>query len=46
MAMWGYVVLAYVVVWSALLLYTVSLKRRCRAAENELQRLSETREES
>ena len=46
MAMWGYVILAYAVVWSALLLYTVSLKRRYRAAEKELQRLSEMQEES
>jgi CcmD family protein len=42
--MWGYVILAYGVVWGAILLYTVSLKRRCRAAENELQRLSASNE--
>jgi CcmD family protein len=39
MAMWGYVLLAYGIVWGTILLYTLSLKRRCRAAENELQRL-------
>jgi CcmD family protein len=46
MAMWGYVILAYSIVWSVLLLYAVSLKRRYRAAERELQRLSEMQEES
>jgi CcmD family protein len=38
--MWGYVILAYSVVWGAILLYTVSLKRRYRAAERELERLT------
>jgi CcmD family protein len=42
--MWGYVILAYSVVWSAILLYTISLKRRYRAAEHELERLSEPKE--
>jgi CcmD family protein len=44
MGMWGYVILAYGVVWSAILLYTFSLKRRYRAAENELERLAEGKE--
>ena len=44
MSMWGYVILAYGIVWGAILLYTLSLKRRCRAAENELQRLSDAKE--
>jgi CcmD family protein len=39
MAMWGYVLLAYGIVWGIILLYTLALKRRCRAAENELRRL-------
>ncbi len=44
MGMWGYVILAYGIVWSVILLYTVSLKRRHRAAENELLRLSQGKE--
>ncbi|HEX9662497.1 MAG TPA: heme exporter protein CcmD [Candidatus Binatia bacterium] len=44
MSMWGYVILAYGIVWGAILLYVVSLKRRYRAAENELQRLSDAKE--
>jgi CcmD family protein len=44
MGMWGYVILAYGIVWSTILLYTLSLKRRYRAAENELRRLSEGKE--
>ena len=44
MSMWGYVILAYGIVWSAILLYTVSLKRRYRAAEHELQRLRDAKE--
>jgi CcmD family protein len=42
--MWGYVILAYATVWGAILLYTLSLKRRCRAAKNELQRLDAEKE--
>jgi CcmD family protein len=41
MTMWGYTILAYGIVWSAILLYTVLLKRRYRAAADELERLSE-----
>ena len=44
MTMWGYAILAYGIVWGVILLYTVSLKRRCRAAENELQRLAAGKE--
>jgi len=44
MAMWGYVILAYGVVWGTILLYTVLLKRRVRAAENELESLSDAKE--
>jgi CcmD family protein len=44
MGMWGYVILAYGIVWGTVLLYTVSLKRRVRAAENELERVSDARE--
>jgi CcmD family protein len=44
MAMWGYVILAYGIVWGAVLLYTISLKRRCHAAENELRRLGTEKE--
>ncbi len=40
MGMWTYVFLAYGIVWGAIALYTFSLKRRCRAAENELRRLN------
>ena len=39
MGMWGYVILAYGSVWGAILLYTLSLKRRVRAAAEELERL-------
>jgi len=42
--MWGYVFLAYGIVWLAILLYTVSLKRRYRAAEEELKRLRASEE--
>jgi CcmD family protein len=36
MGAWGFVFLAYGIVWSALVLYLVSLKRRFRRAEAEL----------
>lgn len=36
MGPWGFVFLAYGVVWGALLLYFFSLKRRIRRAETEL----------
>ena len=37
---WGYVFLAYGIVWGALLIYLFSLKRRFRRAETELAQLS------
>ena len=39
MGAWGFVALAYGIVWGVILLYWVSLKRRYRSAEIELQRL-------
>ncbi|HZA56592.1 MAG TPA: CcmD family protein [Candidatus Udaeobacter sp.] len=39
MSAWGYVFLAYGIVWGALLLYLFSLKRRFRRAETELAQL-------
>lgn len=40
MGAWGYVFLAYGIVWGALLVYLFSLKRRFRRAETELAQLS------
>ena len=40
MGAWGYVFLAYGIVWGALLLYLFSLKRRLRRAEMEIRTLS------
>jgi CcmD family protein len=39
MGAWGYVFLAYGIVWGVLLLYLFSLKRRFRRAETELAQL-------
>jgi CcmD family protein len=39
MSGWGYVLLAYGIVWGALLLYLFSLKRRYRRAEMEVAEL-------
>jgi CcmD family protein len=39
MGAWGFVFLAYGIVWGVLLLYLISLKRRFRRAEMELSRL-------
>jgi CcmD family protein len=36
---WGYVFLAYGIVWGAILFYLCSLKRRLRRAEAELEGL-------
>ncbi|TMA13791.1 MAG: CcmD family protein [Deltaproteobacteria bacterium] len=36
---WGFVFLAYGIVWSALVLYFTLLRRRCRNIEAELDRL-------
>jgi CcmD family protein len=41
---WGYVFLAYGMVWSAILIYLLSLKRRFRRAEMELAELRSTEE--
>lgn len=39
MGAWGFVALAYGIVWGVILLYWVSLKRRYHSAEMELQQL-------
>jgi CcmD family protein len=39
MGAWGYVSLAYGIVWGILVVYWFLLKRRYRAAETELSRL-------
>ena len=39
MGAWGYVSLAYGIVWGAIVVYWFVLKRRYRAAETELNRL-------
>jgi CcmD family protein len=36
---WGFVALAYGIVWGAILFYLVALKRRYQSAETELNRL-------
>lgn len=36
MAQWGFVFLAYGIVWAALLLYILRLKRRYRRVQTEL----------
>jgi len=41
MGPWGFVFLAYGVVWGALLLYLALLKRRRRKAEADLSRLGD-----
>ena len=43
MGPWGFVFLAYGIVWLALLLYFFSVKRRLRNAEAELDRMRNTR---
>jgi len=42
--MWVYVILAYSIVWGVIALYTISLQRRCQAAQDELERLREPKE--
>ena len=42
---WGYVFLAYGIVWSVILLYVYSLKRRYRRAEAELEELQSSAQE-
>lgn len=44
MGAWGFVFLAYGIVWGALLLYLFSLKRRFRRAETELIQLRSAEE--
>jgi len=44
MGRWGFVFLAYGIVWGALLLYLFTLKRRFRRAETELTRLRSAEE--
>jgi CcmD family protein len=39
MGQWGYVFLAYGIVWGAIMTYVILLKRRYRRAESELLRL-------
>ena len=39
MGHWGYVALAYGIVWGIIVVYWFCLKRRYRAAESELNRL-------
>ncbi len=39
MGPWGFVFLAYGIVWTVILLYLLNLKRRIRRAEVELVRL-------
>jgi CcmD family protein len=39
MGAWGFVFLAYGIVWGAILIYWLTLKRRLRRAETELARL-------
>jgi CcmD family protein len=42
---WGYVFLAYGIVWSAIVVYTVSLKRRYARARAELEGLQSDEKE-
>ena len=39
MGAWGFVALAYGIVWGAIVIYLVSLKRRYRSAETDLNQL-------
>ncbi|MET0644742.1 MAG: CcmD family protein [Candidatus Binatia bacterium] len=39
MGAWGFVFLAYGIVWCAILIYWLTLKRRLRRAETELAQL-------
>jgi CcmD family protein len=43
-ASWGYVFLAYGVVWGCIVSYLFALKRRYRCAEEELMELRTTQE--
>jgi CcmD family protein len=44
MGPWGFVFLAYGIVWSCILIYLFVLKRRYRCAEEELMKLRATEE--
>jgi CcmD family protein len=44
MGPWGFVFLAYGIVWGAILMYWVTLKRRLRRAETELAQLRASEE--
>ena len=44
MGPWGFVFLAYGIVWSAIVVYLVWLKRRLRCAEEDLLELRATEE--
>ena len=43
MGAWGFVALAYGIVWSALLIYLFTLKNRLRKAETRLAQLRQLR---
>ena len=44
MGPWGFVFLAYGIVWGCIVTYLFALKRRCRCAEEELMELRATEE--
>ena len=44
MGPWGFVFLAYGIVWGCILIYLFALKRRYRCAEEELMQLRTTEE--
>ena len=44
MGAWGFVFLAYGIVWCAILIYWLTLKRRLRRAETELAQLRGSQE--
>jgi CcmD family protein len=44
MGAWGYVFLAYGIVWGAIVAYLISLKHRLRKAELELAHLRATKD--
>jgi len=43
---WGFVFLAYGIVWGFIMIYLFALKRRYRCAEDELMQLRATEESS
>ena len=46
MGSWGFVFLAYGIVWGCIVIYLFALKRRCRCAEEELIQLRAIEESS